>query len=148
VSPTTRPSVHPDRHLGSCRRLRGRRGRGRDGCAVGTRFRPGLGSPGSYSDNATLDPYQDLEFYEVYVRQDRNFNDNDLPVALIKAVIDDPTASAAGKRLETEFILDNLGSFVSQGKLYYVSVKAVGVDGQKSAFMAPVSWDRRTVLPI
>lgn len=108
----------------------------------------GWDPPMTYSDNAALDPYQDLEYYEVYVRQDRSFTDNDLPVALIKAVTDDPTAKAAGKKLETEFILDNLGSYVSQGKLYYVSLKAVGVDGQKSTFMAPVSWDRRTVVPI
>lgn len=108
----------------------------------------GWDPPGSYSDNAALDPYQDLEYYEVYVREDRNFTDNDLPAALIKAVTDDPTAGGAGKKLETEFVLNNLGSFVGQGKLYYVSLKAVGVDGQKSAFMTPVSWDRRTVIPI
>ena len=108
----------------------------------------GWDPPGTYSDNAALDPYQDLEYYEVYLRQDQNFTENDLPVALIKAVTDDPTASGAVKKLETEFVLNNLGSFVGQGKLYYVSLKAVGVDGQKSAFMAPVSWDRRTVLPI
>ena len=108
----------------------------------------GWDPPGSYSDNAALDPYQDLEYYEIYVRQDRSFTDNDLPVALIKAVTDDPTASGAGKKLETEFILDNIGSFVGQGKLYYVSLKAVGVDGQVSAFMTPVSWDQRPALPL
>jgi len=111
-------------------------------------FALGWDPPGSYSDNAVLDPYQDLEYYEIYVREDQNFTDSDLPVALIKAVTDDPTASGAGKKLETEFVLDNLGAFVSRGKLYYVSLKAVGVDGQKSAFMSAVSWDRRTVVPI
>lgn len=108
----------------------------------------GWDPPAAYADNATLDPYQDLEYYEVYVRQDQNFTDNDVPVALIKAVTDDPAAGGTGKKLETEFILQNLGPFVTQGKLHYVSLKAVGVDGQTSAFMAPVSWDQRPTLPL
>lgn len=108
----------------------------------------GWDPPAAYADNAALDPYQDLEYYEVYVRLDQNFTDSDVPVALIKAVTDDPTVSGAGKKLETEFILQNLGPFVTQGKLHYISLKAVGVDGQVSAFMTPVSWDQRPALPL
>ncbi len=108
----------------------------------------GWDPPATYSDNAALDPYQDLEYYEVYVRQDRNFTDNDAPVALIKAVTDNPSGGGNGKKLETEFILDNIRPFVVQGQLHYVSLKAVGVDGQKSAFMSPVAWDERPVQPL
>ena len=108
----------------------------------------GWDPPGTYSDNAPLDPYQDLEYYEIYVRQDTNFNDNDVPLAQIKAVTDEPVAAGNGKKLETEFILENLRPFIAQGKLYYVTLKAVGVDGQKSSFMPPISWDQRPVLPI
>ncbi len=108
----------------------------------------GWDPPAAYADNAALDPYQDLEYYEVYVRPDQNFTDNDSPVALIKAVTDDPTASGIGKKLETEFILQNLGPFITQGKLYFVSLKAVGVDGQSSAFMAPITWDQRPTIPL
>lgn len=108
----------------------------------------GWDPPGTYSDNAALDPFQDLEYYEIYVRQDRNFTDNDVPLAQIKAVIDVPAAGGNGKKLETEFILENLRPFIAQGKLYYVSLKAVGVDGQKSSFMPPISWDQRPVIPI
>lgn len=108
----------------------------------------GWDPPGTYSDNAPLDPYQDLEYYEVYVSEDSQFTDNDAPVALLKAVIDDPAAPGNGKKLEREFILENIRSYVAPGKLYYVSIKAIGVDGQRSAFMAPVSWDQRAVLPL
>ncbi len=107
----------------------------------------GWDPPASYSDNAALDPYQDLDYYEIYVREDANFTDNDVPMAQIKAVTDDPAASGNGMKLETEFLLENLSPFVDPGRLHYVSLKAVGVDGQKSPFMSPVSWDRRP-LPI
>ena len=100
--------------------------------------------PGNYADNLALDPYKDLDHYEVYVRQDVNFTSNDVPVALIAAVTDAPAAAgvAGGKRLETEFILENIEPFIPQGSRHYVSMKAVGIDGQKSCFMPPVPWDR------
>ena len=124
-------------------------GGGGDGAAPsGTLSALGWDPPGTYSDNAALDPYQDLEYYEVYVRQDTNFTDNDAPVALIKAVTDDPTPGGNGKKLETEFLLDNISPFVAKGKSYFVSLKAVGVDGQKSAFMSPVAWDQRPMQPL
>ena len=80
-------------------------GGGESGASSGPLSALGWDPPSAYADNAALDPYQDLEYYEVYVRQDQNFTDNDDPVALIKAVTDDPTASGTGKKLETEFIL-------------------------------------------
>ncbi len=104
----------------------------------------GWDPPVTYSDNAALDPYQDLEYYEIYVREDVHFVDNDVAIAQIKAVVVDPAMGGAS-RLETEFILENLRPFLGPGKLYYVSLKAVGVDGQKSPFMPPVAWDRRPV---
>ncbi len=104
----------------------------------------GWDPPATYSDNAALDPYMDLDYYEVYVREDANFTDNDVPAAQIKAVVDDPAAlGGSARKLEKEFILDNISPFLGEGKLYYVSLKAVGMDGQKSAFMTPVSWDQR-----
>ncbi len=104
----------------------------------------GWDPPATYSDNAAMDPYVDLDYYEIYVREDAHFTDNDVPLAQIKAVIDDPAAPAGERTLEKEFILDNIKPFIAQGKLYYVSLKAVGMDGQKSVFMAPVTWDQRS----
>lgn len=100
--------------------------------------------PSNYADNATLDPFRDLDHYEVYVRRDGNFTDTDLPLALVAAVKDPPAGGGnpGGRVLENEFILDNIRQFIDTGDRHYVSLKAVGVDGQKSGFMMPpVVWD-------
>jgi len=89
--------------------------------------------PTTYNDNAVLDPERDLEYYEIYVRQDPNFTDSDLPVIQVAAM-------AAGS-LVTEFTLELIPSLPAGNQLY-VSMRAVGVDQQKSAFMAPLIWDR------
>lgn len=93
--------------------------------------------PTNYADNVSLDPYRDLDHYEVHVRSDNNFIETDLPIATIAAVIDAP----GGKVLGKEFILENIQSFMDPGSRHYVSLKAVGSDGQKLDFMPAVSWD-------
>lgn len=89
--------------------------------------------PTTYNDNVALDPVRDLEYYEIYVRQDANFTDSDLPLIQLAAV-------SAGS-LVTEFTLELIPSLPAGSQLY-VSMRAVGVDQQKSAFMAPLLWDR------
>jgi hypothetical protein len=89
--------------------------------------------PNNYNDNVALDPGRDLDFYEIYVRQDPNFTDSDLPVIQVSAV-------AAGSPV-TEFTLELIPSLPA-GSHLFVSMRAVGVDQQKSAFMAPLTWDR------
>jgi hypothetical protein len=77
------------------------------------------------------------------VRNDAHFTENDLPVAVIAAVMDDPVngGNTNGKVLDKEFILNNIQSFIDTGTIHYVSLKAVGIDGQKSDFMPAVPWD-------
>jgi hypothetical protein len=95
--------------------------------------------PTNYADNAVLDPYRDLDHYEVYIRSDSKFTETDLPIATIAAVNDAP----GGKVLEKEFILENIQDFIDPGsRHHYVSLKAVGIDGQKSDFMPAVLWER------
>jgi hypothetical protein len=89
--------------------------------------------PTTYNDNVTLVPERDLVYYEVYVRGDLNFTDGDLPVAEFPAV--------EGGVPITEFTLELIRSLPA-GNVLYVSMRAVGVDQQKSAFMAPLTWDR------
>ena len=89
--------------------------------------------PATYNDNVPLDPARDLDYYEIYVRRDPNFTDSDLPLIQVAAV-------AAGSPV-TEFTLELIPSLPAGNQLY-VSMRAVGVDKQKSAYMAPLAWDR------
>ena len=89
--------------------------------------------PTKFNDNVVLDPERDLDYYEIYVRLDPNFTDSDLPRIQVAAV-------AAGLPV-TEFILELIPSLPA-GNILYVSMRAVGIDQQKSAFMAPLAWDR------
>ncbi|HSL91091.1 MAG TPA: hypothetical protein VK863_00460 [Candidatus Limnocylindrales bacterium] len=52
-----------------------------------------------------------------------------------------PRGMTYGKKPTTEFSLEPLLPHTQPGKRYYVSIKAVGVDGLKSGFMPPVEWD-------
>ncbi len=99
--------------------------------------------PTTYNDNAPLDPQRDLDYYEVYVRQDPNFTDSDQPVIEVSAVADtlSPDGLTITRLLVKEFTLELIPSLPAGNQLY-VSMRAVGIDNQKSAFMAPLLWDR------
>jgi hypothetical protein len=104
--------------------------------------------PATFADNERVDPYQDIDHYEVYVREDANFTNSDLPAMVIPALISvDPTSAPStgvkkGRRPNSEFQLETLDPYISKASRHYVSLKAVGVDGQTSGFMPPVAWDR------
>jgi len=99
--------------------------------------------PTTYNDNVSLDPERDLAYYEIFVRQDPNFTDDDLPVAEVAAVagVPSPDGLTIARVLVTEFTLELLPS-LPNGSQLYVSMRAVGIDKQKSAFMDPLPWDR------
>ncbi len=99
--------------------------------------------PQTYEDNTPLDPYQDLDYYEFYVRNDPNFTEEDLPVAQVAAVEDvlSPDGQVYLKNLTCLFNLANLAPFVAPGSNAYLSIRAVGIDGLKSQFSQPVTWD-------
>lgn len=84
--------------------------------------------PSTYTDTTPLNPVTDLTTFEIYVKETGPFTDNDSPVALVRAV--DP----ASGQLTTSFDLGNLGSFLSHGIVYQVSLRAVALDGAKSDF--------------
>ena len=98
--------------------------------------------PSTTVNNETINPYEDLYQYELYVSATSNFSDTDTPAAFVSAVeeglADD---GAVSKKLVTEFDLALLNLDDSSSELY-VSLRVVGVDGQKSDFMAPVTWTR------
>ena len=95
------------------------------------------------ADGTPMDPKRDLDYYELYLRTDRNFSDEDLPVAHVASFTDvlSQNGQSFRRELTKEFDMENLLPFAEKGKRYYVSIRAVGVDGLKSAFMVPVAWD-------
>jgi len=99
--------------------------------------------PTTYNDNAAMDPERDLDYYEIYVRRDANFSDNDLPMIQVAAVSDtlSPDGLAVVRSLTKEFTLELIPSLPADNHLY-ISMRAVGIDRQKSAFMAPIAWER------
>ncbi|TSA00007.1 MAG: hypothetical protein D4R80_02090 [Deltaproteobacteria bacterium] len=99
--------------------------------------------PTTYNDNAALDPERDLDYYEIYVRQDANFTEADQPVIQVSAVAGtlSPDGLTVTRLLVKEFTLELIPSLPA-GVQLYVSMRAVGIDHQKSAFMAPLIWDR------
>jgi hypothetical protein len=99
--------------------------------------------PMTYNDNVALDPGRDLDYYEIYVRQDANFTDSDQPVIQVAAAAGtlSPDGLTVTRSLVKEFTLELIPSLPAGSQLY-VSMRAVGVDQQKSAFMTPILWDR------
>jgi len=94
-------------------------------------------------DGTPINPVRDIDHYEFFLRTDENFTDSDLPVAQVSAVTDvfNPEGNIHSIGPTTEFTLENLLPFVEKGKRYYIAIKAVGIDGIESGFMAPVVWD-------
>ena len=98
--------------------------------------------PTAYYDNTPLNPQTDLSHYEIYVGSSPAFTDNDAPIAAIAAVTTETgTDGRSLTKATSRFNLTHLAPFVEQGKIYYVSVRAVGTDNLVSSFSTPVEWD-------
>ncbi|NNG47161.1 MAG: hypothetical protein HKM86_08640 [Deltaproteobacteria bacterium] len=99
--------------------------------------------PETFGDRTPINPVRDIEYYEFFLRTDENFADSDLPMAQVSAANDvfGPNGILHSRSPTAEFTLENLLPFVERGKRYYVTIKAVGIDGLKSGFMDPVIWD-------
>ncbi len=99
--------------------------------------------PTSYFDNTPLNPRTDLSHYDIYVGPSPTFTDNDAPVAAVAAVTAEigPDGRITGQKVTNSFNLSHLAPFVEQGRIYYVSVRAVGTDNLVSSFSSPVEWD-------
>ncbi len=100
-------------------------------------------APATFNDNTPLNPSVDIDYYELYLSTDPYFAESDQPAIEISAVAEVPSPDGGSyvKAPVTQFTLELIPSIPS-GNLLYVSMRAVGIDRQKSAFMAPVAWDR------
>jgi len=99
--------------------------------------------PTTFNDNAPMDPERDLDYYEIYVRKDPDFTDTDQPAIQVAAVAGtlSPDGLTIVRSLVKEFTLELIPSLPADPQLY-ISMRAVGIDQQKSAFMAPLLWVR------
>ena len=99
--------------------------------------------PTTYSDNSVMNPYVDLDYYELYLRSDANFTENDVPIAQVSAVSNvlAQDGNSYVQALTSLFDLNNLVPFTEQGRVYFLSIRSVGVDGLKSSFSSPVVWN-------
>lgn len=100
--------------------------------------------PTTYADNSVMNPYQELDYYEIYIRPaDANFTDNEVPVAQVAALTNVLAAdgSSYNQVLTSDFALGNLLPFTQPGAVHYLSIKSVSVGGLKSDFSQPVLWD-------
>ncbi|MBI5575833.1 MAG: hypothetical protein HY896_05665 [Deltaproteobacteria bacterium] len=100
--------------------------------------------PTTFSDNSVMDPYADLDYYELYLRSDEQFSDSDVAVAQVSAVTNvlGPDGRTYLPSLTNAFNLNNLAPFTQSGTVYFLSIKSVGVDGLRSGFSTPVMWSR------
>lgn len=100
--------------------------------------------PTTYADNSVMNPYQELDYYEIYIRTaDANFTDNEAPVAQVAAVTNvlSPDGITYSQMLTSDFALGNLLPFTQPEAVHYLSIKSVSVTGLKSDFSVPVIWD-------
>lgn len=91
-------------------------------------------APESYTDQTSLNPFTDLDGFEIYVNESGSFADADPPNAVVSAV--DPGTHT----LTTSFNLANLSPYLTVGPRYYVSLRAVAITGLKSEFSPPLSF--------
>jgi hypothetical protein len=84
-------------------------------------------APQYFMDNSLLNPATDLQRFEIYIRQDPSFGPGDNAIA---------TASP----VENSFNLATLVPPLSKGVTYYVSVRAVTVEDEKSDFSPAFSF--------
>jgi hypothetical protein len=86
----------------------------------------GWAPPQYFTDNTLVIPASDLKHFEIYVKQDSSFGPDD-------------NAIATAPPVDTTFNLATLFPPLSRGVTYYVSVRAVPVDGEKSDFSSPAA---------
>lgn len=84
--------------------------------------------PATYTDGSALSASTDLASFEIYLREDVNFSEDDQPGAALAAI------NPATGEVTTSFNLANLAPYISKGVTYHVSIRAVAQNGFKSDF--------------
>ena len=90
--------------------------------------------PSAYTDSTPLNPFSDLDVFEIYVKTSGSFSAGDTAMAALQAV------EPGSGQLNTSFNLANLGPYLSRGVTYFVSIRAVAKNNLKSDFSTPASF--------
>lgn len=81
----------------------------------------GWSPPQFFTDNTPLIPERDLEYFEVYIKQDPQYKPEDLPIAIVSPLVN------------TLYLAD-LSPPLSKGVNYYYFIRTVPVEGEASDF--------------
>lgn len=90
--------------------------------------------PNTYVDGTPLDPQNDLDSFEIFVNNTGDFLDSDLPMVAVAA------REPGNPNTVTTFNLANLAPQITEGVVYYVSVRSVLKNGVKSSFSSAISF--------
>ena len=84
--------------------------------------------PELYTDGSPLEPVAELDRFEIYVKEEDTFREEDTPIAVVSAV--DPEDDEICRT----FDLSNLAPFINKGVAYHVALRAVAMTEVKSDF--------------
>ena len=84
--------------------------------------------PELYTNGSLLDPVAELDRFEIYVKEEDTFREEDTPIAVVSAV--DPEDDEICRT----FDLSNLAPFINKGVAYHVALRAVAMTEVKSDF--------------
>ena len=84
--------------------------------------------PELYTDGSPLDPVAELDRFEIYVKEEDTFREEDTPIAVISAV--EPGADEICRT----FDLSNLAPFINNGVVYHFALRAESKMELKSDF--------------
>jgi hypothetical protein len=89
--------------------------------------------PDLYNNGSPLDPKAELDRFEIYVKEEDTFREEDTPTAVVSAVV--PGADEICRT----FDLANLAPFMNKGVVYHVAMRVVAMTELKSDFSPSVS---------
>jgi hypothetical protein len=84
--------------------------------------------PEVYTDGSPLDPEEELDRFEIYVKEGDTFSEGDTPIAIVSAV------ELESDEICRTFDLSNLAPFINKGVVYHVALRAVAMTELKSDF--------------
>ena len=90
--------------------------------------------PELYTDGSPLNPVAELDRFEIYVKEEDTFREEDTPIAVVSAV------EPGDDEICRTFDLSNLAPFINKGVVYHVALRVVAMTELKSDFSPSVTF--------